>query len=194
MDAESSGVCDSKLPPLEYSRRSSRSSASRVLNCSFFAFWYISDSVLPPPPPPPPPSNGVAADDDSISNTHQQREGEMLRMVVCFDGIWTLRFYCSLLNPIYYDLHSQDWSNDVQHTVVKTENKRGKPKVKILYFIKISLLFCIFVFEKKESIKRYSRKIFFFIKSHSKRIPIPLENMSATMEYIKCISKKKKKT
>ena len=112
MDAESSGVCDSKLPPLEYSRRSSRSSASRVLNCSFFAFWYISDSVLPPPPPP---ANGVAADadDDSISNTHQQREGEMLRMVVCFDGIWTLRFYCSLLNPIYYDLHSQDWSNDV---------------------------------------------------------------------------------
>ena len=89
MDAESSGVCDSKLPPLEYSRRSSRSSASRVLNCSFFAFWYISDSVLPPPPP----SNGVAADagadndDDSISNTHQQREGEMLRMEVCFDGM-----------------------------------------------------------------------------------------------------------
>ena len=89
MDAESSGVCDSKLPPLEYSRRSSRSSASRVLNWSFFAFWYISDSVLPPPPP----SNGVAADagadndDDSISNTHQQREGEMLRMEVCFDGM-----------------------------------------------------------------------------------------------------------
>lgn len=72
MDADSSGVCDSKLPPLEYSRRSSRSSASRVLNCSFFAFWYISDSVLPPPPP----SNGVAVDvdADSISNTHQQRE------------------------------------------------------------------------------------------------------------------------
>ena len=90
MDAESSGVCDSKLPPLEYSRRSSRSSASRVLNCSFFAFWYISDSVLPPPPP----SNGAAAD-DSISNRHQQREGEMLRMVVCFDGIWTLRLYRS---------------------------------------------------------------------------------------------------
>ena len=91
MDADSSGVCDSKLPPLEYSRRSSRSSASRVLNCSFFAFWYISDSVLPPPPP----SNGAAADDDSISNRHQQREGEMLRMVVCFDGIWTLRLYRS---------------------------------------------------------------------------------------------------
>ena len=71
MDAESSGVCDSKLPPLEYSRRSSRSSASRVLNCSFFAFWYISDSVLPPPPPPP--SNGVAADADSISNREKER-------------------------------------------------------------------------------------------------------------------------
>ena len=71
MDAESSGVCDSKLPPLEYSRRSSRSSASRVLNWSFFAFWYISDSVLPPPPPPP--SNGVAADADSISNREKER-------------------------------------------------------------------------------------------------------------------------
>ena len=71
MDAHTS---DSKLPPLPL-QYSTRSSASRLLNCSFFAFWYISDSVLPPPPPPPPspsPSNAVAA--DSISNTHQHQQ------------------------------------------------------------------------------------------------------------------------
>jgi hypothetical protein len=67
IDEDRYGNWDSIETPVEYSRRSSRSSASLVLNCTFFAFWYISDSVLPPHPPPAVVATSISA--------NKEREG-----------------------------------------------------------------------------------------------------------------------
>ncbi|KAE8099741.1 hypothetical protein FH972_017697 [Carpinus fangiana] len=69
MEKESSG---DSIPPLEYSRRSRRSTAAVVLSCTFFAFWYISDSApLPLHPPPAAPSISIHA--------NRERERELWR-------------------------------------------------------------------------------------------------------------------